>query len=162
MTKTDMARSAGLKQSWLALAVFVVVVIGVGSVIGMLTAPGDWYAELDKPFFNPPSWVFAPVWTVLYVLIAIAGWRLWKADSTEVPMKLWVGQLVTNWLWSPVFFLLHLLWPALAVLVVMWVLIVGVILTAWRADRIASWLMMPYLAWVSFAGLLNAAVAWLN
>ncbi len=162
MTKTDTAGSGSLSHNWLALAVFLVVVVGAGSFIGVLNAPGAWYSGLDKPFFNPPNWVFAPVWTLLYLMIAIAGWRLWITERSGLAMKLWFGQLVVNWVWTPVFFTLQLLWPALVVLAVMWLLIVGVIAAAWHADRTSSWLMMPYLAWVSFAGLLNAAVAWLN
>ena len=162
MTKSDTAEAGSLNRNWLALAIFLVVVIGAGSVIGVLNAPGAWYSGLDKPFFNPPNWVFGPVWTLLYVLIAIAGWRLWITERGGLAMKLWFGQLVVNWFWTPVFFTAQLLWPALAVLAVMWLLILGVITATWRDDRTSSWLMMPYLAWVSFAGLLNAAVAWLN
>ena len=162
MTHTQTSHPTDLKHGWPALAVFLLIVIGVGSFVGALTAPGTWYAGLEKPFFNPPNWIFAPVWTLLYVCIAVAGWRLWSQDRQGLPMKLWFGQLVVNWIWSPVFFSLQLLWPALAVLLVMWALILGVVLTAARTDRTASFLMLPYLAWVSFAGLLNASVAWLN
>ncbi len=160
--KTESARSDSVYRDWLVLVAFLVVVIATGGVLGVLNAPGAWYASLAKPPFNPPNWVFAPVWTFLYVLIAIAGWRLWKTEPRGVAMKLWVGQLVVNWAWTPVFFSLQMLWPALFVLGLMWALILGVILMAWRRDRPASLLMVPYILWVSFAGLLNAAVAWLN
>ncbi len=144
------------------LAVFMTVVVIAGIVLGITTAPGDWYASLDKPSFNPPNWIFAPVWTVLYLCIAAAGARLWLAAPRSLAMKFWFAQLAVNWLWSPVFFALHLLWPALVICLLMWALILAVILTAWRCDRLAGWLMAPYLLWVSFACILNAAVAWLN
>ena len=162
MTQAHTHDSNGLSQNWLSLVVFRIVVIGGGSLIGTITAPGAWYAGLDKPPFNPPNWIFAPVWTALYIAIAIAGWRLWKLDRQSLPMKLWFAQLAVNWLWSPVFFRLEMLWVAFFVLSVMWLLILGVIVTAWRKDNAASVLMLPYLGWVSFAGLLNASVAWLN
>src|SRR5690554_3545525 len=89
-----MAVSRNSPRSWLTLAVFLAVVIGVGSLIGILTAPGEWYAGLDKPPFNPPNWIFGPVWFVLYVLIAIAGWRTFMRNPGGLAMKLWGGQMV--------------------------------------------------------------------
>jgi hypothetical protein len=74
-----------------ALPLFLALVVGGGLAIGYFTAPGEWYAQLEKPGFNPPGWVFGPVWTVLYVLIAIAGWRVWRRDSAGRPMRLWWG-----------------------------------------------------------------------
>ncbi|MBU1174970.1 MAG: tryptophan-rich sensory protein [Alphaproteobacteria bacterium] len=162
MTHTETIRSISSWKAWLSLAVFLAIVIGGGSTIGILTAPGGWYAGLDKPPFNPPNWLFAPVWTLLYICIAIAGWRIWRFAPRGRAMQLWYGQLVANWIWSPVFFSLHLPWAALAVCAAMWAFILGFILTARQIDRPASWLMVPYLLWVSFAGVLNASVAWLN
>src|SRR5690606_19345956 len=117
---------------------------------------------LEKPFFNPPSWVFGPVWTALYVLIAIAGWRIWMIEPASRAMRAWFAQMLVNWAWSPVFFLGELLWGALAVIVVMLALIVTFIVLARKIDRIAAWLFVPYLAWVSFATLLNLSIAVLN
>jgi len=149
-------------RSLVILAVFLVVVIGMGALIGINTVPGEWYASLNKPPFNPPNWVFGPVWFTLYVLIAIAGWRTFMRDSGGTEMKAWFGQMLLNWAWSPVWFTLHLLWPAFAVIVVMWLLIVAFIAGSWRKDRVSAWLFVPYLAWVSFASLLNLSVAILN
>ncbi len=151
-----------LLRPLLELGAFLLVVIGVGSVIGVLTAPGEWYAGLAKPPFNPPSWLFAPVWLALYVGIAVAGWRTWRRAPAGPAMALWVGQMLLNWLWTPVFFALHLPWPAFGVIVVLLGLIVAFIAARWRSDRVAAWLFVPYAAWVSFATLLNGAIAWLN
>ncbi|MGZ9811711.1 TspO/MBR family protein [Pseudoroseicyclus sp. H15] len=158
MTQASITRP----RNWLSLALFIIVVVGVGSLIGVFTAPDDWYAALDKPFFNPPNWLFGPVWTVLYICVGVAGWRTWQRAPRSGRMGLWGAQLVVNWFWSPVFFSLHLLWPALAVIALMWVLIVAFIWQSWRTDRVAAWLFVPYLAWVSFASLLNLSLAILN
>jgi len=144
------------------LGIFLVVVIGVGSVLGILTAPGEWYANLDKPPFNPPSWVFGPVWFALYVLIAIAGWRTFLAEPGGAGMKFWYAQMALNWLWSPVFFALQGLWPAFIVIIAMWAAIVAFIVNRWNRDRLSAWLFVPYLAWVSFASVLNLSIAILN
>ena len=84
-----------------SLAVFMAVVVGGGIAIGLLTSPGEWYADLRKPWFNPPNWIFGPVWTVLYIFIAFVGWRLWHIVSGSLAMKLWYAQLLLNFAWSP-------------------------------------------------------------
>jgi tryptophan-rich sensory protein len=144
------------------LVVFLAVVIGVGAAIGAVTAPGDWYASLQKPPFNPPNWVFGPVWLTLYVLIGIAGWRTLRREPRGPAMRLWVGQMVLNWLWSPVWFVAHWLWPAFVVIAALLVLILSFIGVSWRRDRVAAWLFVPYAAWVGFASLLNLSIALLN
>ena len=146
----------------LSLVLFLALVVGGGLVIGFLTAPGDWYAHLAKPSFNPPGWVFGPAWTVLYILIAIAGWRVWQRDRTGWPMKLWWAQLALNFLWTPVFFSAHQIGFALAVILVLLAVILSFILTSWRQDRAASWLFVPYAAWVAFASTLNGSIFVLN
>lgn len=149
-------------RPWLTLAVFLVVVVGVSFLIGTQSTPGEWYDSLEKPWFNPPSWVFSPVWTTLYVLIAIAGWRIWMIDPGSAAMKVWFAQMVVNWAWSPAFFLAERLWVAFAIIVVMLTLIIAFIVLARKHDRIAAWLFAPYLAWVGFATLLNFSIAVLN
>ncbi|MBD8065096.1 tryptophan-rich sensory protein [Devosia sp. PTR5] len=147
---------------WIALAVFLVLVIGVGGLIGTQSTPDGWYQALTKPPLNPPNWVFGPVWFTLYVLIAIAGWRIWTIDPKSTAMKLWGAQMLFNWAWSPTWFTAHQPWLAFAILVAMWLSIVGFILASRRHDRIAPWLFVPYLAWVTFAGYLNLSIALLN
>ena len=131
-------------------------------VLGGLTVPGGWYAGLVKPSFNPPAWLFGPVWTVLYVLIAIAGWRVWQRDRSGWPMRLWWAQMALNFLWTPVFFGAHQLGLAFVVILLMLAAILGFIATAWRLDRGAAWLFVPYAAWVAFASLLNGSIWMLN
>lgn len=147
---------------WLALALFIVLVLGGGWVIGYFTAPGEWYASLEKPAFNPPNWVFAPVWSLLYVMVAVAGWRVWCSGDGGTVLVVWFVQLALNFLWSPIFFTAQNLGLALAVLVAMLATIVVFIVTAWRVDRPAALLFLPYAAWVSFAGLLNLSLLLLN
>ncbi|OEO31000.1 sensor histidine kinase [Devosia insulae DS-56] len=149
-------------RALILLAVFLAVVIGVGAVIGVTTAPGEWYAGLAKPPFNPPNWLFGPVWFALYVLIAIAGWRTLLSEPDGTGMKLWYGQMGLNWLWSPVWFSLHLLWPAFIVIIAIFALILLFIANRWERDRVSAWLFVPYAAWVGFASLLNLAIATLN
>ncbi|MDH4986015.1 tryptophan-rich sensory protein [Aminobacter anthyllidis] len=147
---------------YIALLGFIVVVLGGGLLIGYLTLPGEWYAGLAKPFFNPPNWIFGPVWSVLYLLIAIAGWRVWLRDPHGVAMRIWIAQLVLNFLWSPTFFGLQQMGLGLLVILALLVAIVGFMATAAKVDRLAGWLFAPYAAWVAFATLLNASLWWLN
>jgi benzodiazapine receptor len=149
-------------RSWLMLGIFLVVVIGVGALIGTQSVPGAWYEGLTKPPFNPPNWIFGPVWFTLYVMIAVAGWRIWMIAPGSGAMKLWFAQMAVNWVWSPIWFIGQMLWPAFAVIVVLLALIVAFIVAARRHDAIAAWLFAPYLAWVSFASVLNLSIALLN
>jgi len=145
-----------------ALILFVALVVGGGLAIGYMTAPGEWYAHLIKPSFNPPNWVFAPAWTVLYVLIAVAGWRLWREQAGGSAMKAWWLQLGLNFLWSPVFFAAHKVGLALLIILLMLAAIVACIALSWRRERIAAWLLVPYAAWVAFAATLNGSILALN
>lgn len=146
----------------LSLLGFVVLVLGGGTLIGYLTLPGEWYAGLAKPFFNPPDWMFGPVWSVLYVLVAVAGWRMWRHDPWGAALRVWICQLILNFLWSPIFFGLQQPGLALMVIVALLVAILGFIPIARKTDRLAAWLFAPYAVWVAFATLLNASIWWLN
>lgn len=147
---------------WMALVGFLVLTVGGGLAIGFLTAPGEWHAALAKPAFNPPNWVFAPVWTGLYVLIAVAGWRTFEHGPGRWPMRLWWTQLALNFLWSPVFFAAHRIGLAFLVIALLLVAILAFIVTSWRQDRAAAWLFAPYAVWVAFALALNGAIWALN
>ena len=145
-----------------SLALFVVLVGGGGTLIGFLTAPGPWYEALAKPPFNPPNWLFGPAWTLLYILIAVAGWRTWLDVPRGRAMTLWWVQLALNFAWSPVFFALQAPWAALAVILLLLASILGFITISRERDVVAAWLFIPYAAWVAFATLLNASIVWLN
>jgi benzodiazapine receptor len=149
-------------KRWLSLLGFLVLVIGGGLAVGLLTAPGKWYAGLAKPSFNPPGQIFGPVWTMLYVLIAVAGWRTFERDRRGWPMRLWWAQLALNFLWTPVFFAGHRIGLALVILLLVLAALLAFIATAWRRDRVAAWLFAPYAAWVAFASVLNGAIFALN
>jgi len=143
----------------LIYAAFVIGVVAIGLTIGALTRPGPWYASLAKPFFNPPNWIFGPVWAVLYVMIGIAGARSFERGEG---MRPWLTQMALNFAWSPAFFGLQQ--PVLALIIVLGMLaaIVAFIVTRWSADRVSALLFVPYAAWVAFASLLNAAIVVLN
>jgi translocator protein len=159
----------GSTRATLALIGFLTacfVVAGLGSVITTAqTTPYGWYETLDKPFFNSPSWLFGPVWTILYFLIAVSGWLVWRKSGfsgARVAMLLFCGQLALNFLWSAIFFGLQAPGLALIEIMILW----GSILLTALAFRPLSWLaaalLLPYLAWVTFAAMLNVAIWWLN
>jgi tryptophan-rich sensory protein len=147
---------------YLTLAAFLLLTVGGGLLVGTYNLPGEWYAGLAKPTFNPPNWIFGPVWTVLYVMIAIAGWRTWERRAEGAALQVWFGQLAANFAWSPVFFTMQSLGGALAVILVMLALILAFVALTWNRDRTAALLFLPYTAWVGFATLLNAAILFLN
>ena len=146
----------------LLLAGYLLVVMGGGLAIGYDARPDDWYAALAKPPFNPPNWVFAPVWTLLYVLIAIAGWRTWVRAPRSAEAWLWWAALALNFLWSPTFFVAHEVGLALLVVLAMLACIIAFVVRSWPRDRVAGGLFVPYLAWVAFATILNASIWRLN
>lgn len=146
----------------LSYILFIGFVVGAGLLAGLTNMPGDWYQSLEKPFFNPPPWLFGPVWTTLYVLIGVAGARIWQRAPKSAAMQLWFAQMAFNLMWSPSFFGLQNPELALAVIVGMLVTIVAFMVKARPIDRISTLLFVPYLAWVTFASILNLSIAWLN
>jgi translocator protein len=150
-----------MMKKYLSLFAFVALCLAVGAGAGFLTAQSvmTWFPTLVKPWFNPPSWLFAPVWTTLYIMMAVAAWLVWLRKGSLV---LFYVQLALNFAWSLLFFGLHSPAMALVDIAAMWVAILLTLLGFWKVDRRAGWLMVPYLAWVSFASLLNASIWWLN
>jgi benzodiazapine receptor len=138
---------------------FIAGVMAVGAFIGTSTVPGDWYSGLQKPFFSPPNWVFGPVWTMVYLLIGWAGARKFLYGGA---LGLWIAQMALNFVWSPLFFGLHMPGAALLVIALMWITIAVFIQREWARDRLSAVLFVPYLAWVTFASALNAAIVSLN
>lgn len=148
-------------RSYIILAVFLAVVLGVGFSIGLTIRPGEWYQALSKPWFTPPNWLFAPAWTVVYILIAIAGWRIIITEGvTSVPFRLWFTQMLLNWAWTPVFFGLHQIGLGLAVIVCLLVTVLAFIIKT--QDSLARWCFGPYALWLVYATSLNGAIFVLN
>jgi len=144
------------------------VLVYFAAVVGSLaTFPAipNWYASLDKPWFNPPNSIFGPVWTVLYTLMGMSLYLVWTATykGSKRAAFTWFGvQLVLNSLWSIVFFGLQQLWPAVAVIAALWLSIAATMYFFWPISRRAVYLLVPYITWVTFASALNIAVASLN
>ena len=150
----------------LALAGFIILTLTVSAVGARVTLPeiAGWYAQLAKPSFTPPNWVFGPVWTTLYVLMAIAAWLVWR---TRVPARIpalsaWGAQLALNLAWSLLFFGAHRIGLALIDIVLLLLAIVATMAFFARRSRVAAVLLVPYLAWVAYAAALNFAVWRLN
>jgi benzodiazapine receptor len=126
---------------------------------------GNWYADLNKPSWNPPNGVFGPVWTTLYSLMAMAAWLVWRrrrVSAVGVPMALFGGQLILNAAWSGLFFSLHRPDWAFAEILLLWLMILATAVSFWRVHRFASILLTPYLVWVAFAAVLNFTIWRLN
>lgn len=149
-----------MRQS-VSLAAFAVLTALI-AVFAAQFEPGAWYAGLIKPSWTPPNAIFGPVWTVLYVSIAVTGWLLWNTEGAQRPRFFWFAGLLFNGLWSYVFFGAHEIGWALLDIALLWLSILALIVTAWSRSRAAALLAFPYLAWVSYAGLLNAAIWQLN
>lgn len=164
MTTTD--QGPGFTASVIGLVTSLGLTLAVGAIGGWVTAGSvsDWYPTLVKPGFNPPNWVFGPVWTTLYVLMGLAAWRGWRALGTlrHRGFALYGGQLALNLLWSILFFGLHQIGWALVDLIVLFVALVATGRAFVRIDRPAGWCFVPYALWVGYAGVLNAALWWLN
>jgi len=186
-------RSSDRPSPYRPLMGLMILTLLVGAAGTLFTEPSipTWYAALAKPDFSPPNWLFAPVWTTLYILMAIAAWRVWRivglrpasplarsASKGEVAvagsragegrrginkeMAAWGVQLLLNFLWTPLFFGAHLILLALVEMALLWLAILATLILFWRKDRIAGLLFVPYLAWVSFAFALNLAIWRLN
>lgn len=147
--------------AWLAICF---AAAGVGSALTLPAIP-TWYATLTKPPFNPPNAVFAPVWTLLYALMAVAMWRVWMRSTGERRRHATAAfalQLALNVAWSAAFFTAHSPIAGLVVIVALLAAIIWTIAVFARIDALAAWLLVPYIAWVGFATVLNGAIWWLN
>ena len=157
-----MSRSLTVPQQLAALAGFIAVTFCAPLASISIMPPGPWYDTLHKPTFNPPAWLFGPVWILLYTLMAVAAWLIWKRSGWRLPLVLYFIQLALNALWTPLFFGAHQLGPALLEIGLLWVAILLTTLQFLRFSKAAAWLMTPYLAWVGFASFLNFTLWSLN
>ena len=158
---------SGRRAGLIALAAFIGATLSVYVVSGLVTSSsvGGWYQTLTRPSFNPPDWVFAPVWSALYLMIAAAGWMAWRRTRNHQRRRVvtaWGLQLALNFLWSVLFFGLHWVGIALIDIVLLWAAILWTIVVFWPVERIAALLLIPYAAWVTFAIALNGAIWGLN
>lgn len=151
-------------NKWLMLGLFLGASFAAAALGGVTTAGSvrDWYPTIAKPSWNPPSWIFGPVWTALYAMIAVAAWLVWRRVGWGGALVWFALQLALNATWSPVFFGLHRIGLALVNIILLWVAIAGTTVAFWRVVPVAGILFVPYLAWVSFAAALNFAIWRLN
>lgn len=161
-----MAEKPGRGILKLALSIIVCELVGVVGSVFTAPAIGTWYAGLNKPSFNPPNWLFGPVWTSLYFIMGVSAYLVWSKSQqkpgVKTAMLMFLVQLVLNAAWTPIFFGLRHPEAALVVIVAMWFAILATILSFRKVSVIAAALLLPYIAWVSFAAALNAAIAALN
>jgi len=154
------------RHALLALAGWLLLCFVAASLGGLASVNAQqFYGGLVKPSWAPPPWLFGPVWSVLYTMMAFAAWIAGRAapgPARTRALRLFLAQLAINALWSWLFFAWHLGGWALAEVLLLWASILATLLAFWRLDRIAGWLLVPYLAWVSFASLLNAVLWWHN
>ena len=150
------------------LVLSIAIPLAVGGLSGFATARGvaEWYPTLVKPSFNPPTWIFGPVWTVLYIMMGVAAFLIWREGfgtrGVKLALTLFALQLALNGLWSILFFGLQAPGWALVDIIALWCAIAANTMLFWRVAPAAGMLLLPYLAWVSFATLLNASLWWLN
>lgn len=157
-----------MKQSLsIKIAISIIICLGLGFLSGYVggSAISDWYMNLNKPFFQPPPWVFGPAWTLLYTLIGIALALVWHSPDSlnkSKAIKLFIFQFILNLVWSPIFFAMKKPGISLGVIVLLWILIILTIQAFKKVNQRSSWLLLPYLLWVTFATLLNASIVYLN
>ncbi len=155
------------RTRWIGLVVFIVVCLGAGGLGAIATTPEieGWYKTIAKPTWNPPGWIFGPVWTTLYIMMAIAGWLVWKQagfKAAMLPLTSFGVQLLLNVAWSWIFFGMHQPGWAFTEIIVLWLAILTTTILFFKKSTFAGSLMVPYLAWVSFASVLNFTIWQLN
>jgi tryptophan-rich sensory protein len=149
-----MAESRNSLHSLLVLVGFLMVTF-CAPLAGVFSPPGAWYAALNKPEWNPPGWIFGPVWTALYVMMAVAAWLVWKRSGWNRPLWHYFIQLILNAAWTPIFFGAHEPGWSFVVILALWLAVLVTLLSFLRVSKPAGWLLAPYLAWVTFAAFLN-------
>jgi len=155
------------KHPWIGLVLFIAVCFAAAGIGGAVTTPkiATWYATLAKPTWNPPNWIFGPVWSALYFGMAVAAWLVWRQagfTGVKLPLILFGTQLVLNVLWSCIFFGLEIPGLAFVEVVLLWTVIAATMILFWLRSSVAGILFLPYLAWVSFASVLNFTIWRLN
>lgn len=155
-------------RNWVKLVISIAMPVAVGAIAGLFTRPeiDGWYQTINKPSWQPPNWVFGPVWTALYIMMGIALYLVWRSN-VEAKIKraaivLWVVQLVFNFFWSYIFFRQHQIDWALGEIIVLWLFILFTIFAFAKINKTAAWLLVPYISWVTFASILTYTIYQLN
>ena len=156
-------------NKYIKIAIALLVCLAVGYSASTVTRPSveTWYPTLIKPIFNPPNWIFMPMWTLLYILMAVAAGLVWdkikeQNEAVKKALLFFIIQLTLNAIWSYLFFGLKNPLLALVEIALLWLMIYETYLKFIKINKIAGYLLIPYLAWVAFAGILNASIWWLN
>jgi translocator protein len=155
------------KSNVIKLVISLLLPLSVGAIAGMFTSQAVpiWYASLNRPSFNPPNWVFGPVWTTLYILLGISFFLIWKENPTKernLAIKVFSIQMLLNFAWSFLFFYFNLIGVALIEIILLWISIAAMIYLFYKIKPFTAYLNIPYLLWVSFATILNAGYYFLN
>jgi translocator protein len=154
-------------DDWIALIVSIIIAFGAAAIGGLSTTKSipTWYRTLRKPWFNPPDWAFGPVWTILYLLMAVAAWLVWSENAVApvlLPLAFYGIQLALNTLWSYIFFARKEIDKAFVEIIALWIMILITTVLFWNVSQLAGVLMIPYISWVSIASALNYRVWKLN
>lgn len=149
------------------LFVSILIPLVAGFLGSIFTTPAvkTWYLVINKPVWNPPSWLFGPVWTTLFIMMGVALYLVWStkmSGKVRIALKVFAAQMVLNVLWSVFFFGLGNFWMAFGEIIVLWIAIALTIVDFFKVNKTAGWLLLPYIMWVSFASYLNFTVAYLN
>ncbi|MGV8916978.1 MAG: tryptophan-rich sensory protein TspO [Pseudomonas sp.] len=131
---------------------------GAAASTGIMFKPGQWYEALKKPGFTPPNWVFPLAWSIIYVLLIWAGYRLTLLPESQTVLALWAAQIALNTLWTPVFFGAHRIFAAMVILTLLWVVVAFMVVMAFQLDVITGLILLPYLVWLSIAAALNFSI----
>jgi translocator protein len=152
-----------MKQWWVLFG-FILLCAGCGALAGFATMQSvvEWYPTLNKPSWTPPNWLFGPMWTVLYIMMAVAAWLVWRAGRAQTALILFFAQLLLNLAWSFLFFGAQSPVLGLIDIAILWLAIAATIFAFSMRSRLAAFLMVPYISWVSLAAALNASIVILN
>lgn len=131
---------------------------GAAASTGIMFKPGQWYEELKKPSFTPPKWLFPVAWTIIYLLLAWAGYRLSLMPGSQVVLALWAAQIALNTLWTPVFFGAHHIFAGMVIITLLWLVVATMVVLALRLDLITGLILFPYLIWLCVAAALNFSI----
>ncbi|PYX46925.1 MAG: sensory protein TspO [Acidobacteria bacterium] len=155
------------RESWLSLLPFVVVCLAVAGIGALFTNSSvkTWYPQLHRPEWTPPTWIFGPVWTTLYLMMAFSAWLVWRGSNwtaARFALLLFAIQLVLNMLWSAVFFGMRRIGPAFGEILLLWMMIIATTVAFYSLSLLAAWLLIPYIAWVGLASYLNFRIWQMN